>query len=247
MTAAPPPQVRLIDRDAPTYSMLGGVCAMLAMLLALGALAAFAGPPADADPDAPATIERLMILQLVAGFAPIAFVWLWPLRAFWLRGARRRPGMHIVGLYVAFMVLWVPLSFFGYATLLDALGVELPAQPHLKYFVEPASGLGFVGMIASVCVVGPIYEEIVFRGFLQTGLRRVLPPWLAVVVVGLLFGFMHGAVYGLPLALMGMFFGYLRERDDSMLAPILAHILHNSVTVAAAAGWPELISEVYAK
>ncbi len=154
-------------------------------------------------------------------------------------------GFHVVGAYAVFLVFWVPFTFVLYPWIVHLLDVELEPQPHLEYFTSNPSGLGFYAVIATVCVIGPIVEEILFRAYLQTGMRRLIPRIWSLVIVSALFGLMHGKEIALPLALMGGFFGWLRERDDGLFAPMLAHVLHNSATVFVTMGWPELFNEVY--
>lgn len=161
-----------------------------------------------------------------------------------LRG-RRGIGFHLVGAYVLVLAVWVPLFMFVYPVVWTNLGLELTPQPHLEYFVDPTFDLRFWIMLATICLLGPIIEEVVFRGFLQTALARWVGDWSALISTSLLFGLVHGVSYALPLAVMGGFFGYLRMRDQGMMAPMFAHCLHNSVTIGVTIFWPEMFSEVY--
>jgi membrane protease YdiL (CAAX protease family) len=45
---------------------------------------------------------------------------------------------------------------------------------------------------------GPLFEEFGWRGFLQSRLQEVLPPWIAAICVGILWGIWH-----FPLFLVG--------------------------------------------
>jgi hypothetical protein len=45
---------------------------------------------------------------------------------------------------------------------------------------------------------GPLFEEFGWRGFLQTRLQQVLPPWIAAICVGIMWAAWH-----LPLFLVG--------------------------------------------
>ena len=80
------------------------------------------------------------------------------------------------------------------------------------------------------CLVAPLVEEILFRGFLFAGLRRSLNLPFAALLSAAVFGSAH---LGLALwsmaavAVMGAFFAYLYERTGSLWPPIVAHALHN--------------------
>ena len=45
--------------------------------------------------------------------------------------------------------------------------------------------------------------------------------------------------------LMGLLFGYLRQRTGGLAAPILAHMLHNILTVGCTLLWPDFLKQVF--
>ncbi|MHC4079539.1 MAG: lysostaphin resistance A-like protein [Planctomycetota bacterium] len=147
--------------------------------------------------------------------------------------------------YFGFSLLWVPFSLMLYPVLLRGAGHDLPAQPALLYMMAPAPLEGLLVVISLACVFAPIGEELFFRGYIH---RFVAMRWgqgTALVVTSVWFGIMHGLEYALPLTLIGFLFGYLRQRTGGLAAPILAHMLHNSLTVGCALLWPELFDQVY--
>jgi membrane protease YdiL (CAAX protease family) len=89
------------------------------------------------------------------------------------------------------------------------------------------------------------WEELLFRGALQTRLRALLSPEWAIVIGALLFGAWHlglgytntGGAGLLPAlaitivhqATVGLAFGIVFERTRNLLAPSVAHILANSI------------------
>ena len=228
---------RVVADLTPSLQVLGGIVSMLGLIVVVGLVLG-----EDTDP----SIDKQMLAQCVAGVVPLAVALFWPLGVSWL-GRRGRPGLHLLGAYVLFMAAWVPIAFFAYPWFLDALGCPLEMQPHLEYFTAGSGQTGFWLTLVTVCVVGPIYEEIVFRGFFQSGLRRWIGFVPSLIIVSVMFGLIHSVKLAFPLTLVGAFFGYIRERDDGMLSPILVHVLHNSVTVGLVVGYPELMSEVYSK
>ena len=105
--------------------------------------------------------------------------------------------------------------------------------------------MGLLLAISLICVVGPIGEELFFRGYI---FRFVTMRWgqvAALVVTSVWFGVIHGREYALPLTLMGFLFGYLRQRTGGLAAPILAHMLHNSLTLGCTMLWPSLLDQVF--
>jgi uncharacterized protein len=91
------------------------------------------------------------------------------------------------------------------------------------------------------CVVAPIGEEFLFRGFIFTALRNWKGTWLAAIITGVLFGGVHyGSAPTLDLVpLMGLGFGLcLLYRITGSLYPcIAAHSLNNSIAYGSLEGW----------
>ena len=148
--------------------------------------------------------------------------------------------------YAAFFVAWAPVALLLYPRLLEQWGGSLPAQPELDYFAQaPASPLGCAAMIALVCAVAPVLEEVLFRGYLQTAARHVMPRWAAILLAAVPFGLIHGVSYAFPVGLLGVFFGWVRERPGGVVGAIAAHALHNTVAVALTAAFPDLFHWLY--
>ena len=92
---------------------------------------------------------------------------------------------------------------------------------------QPLLTIAGVGVLAGVC------EEWFYRGPLQTAFVRKLPPWPAIILVGILFGAIHMDVPGLPVrAALGVFLGWLVWRTDSIYPAMLAHGLFDSTSIA---------------
>ena len=83
--------------------------------------------------------------------------------------------------------------------------------------------------LLNLSLVGPLEEEIIFRGILLGGLLRMrCRPWLAILISALAFAAMHG--YGLKMlgcTGFGILCGWLFWRTRSLLPSIVAHIINN--------------------
>jgi membrane protease YdiL (CAAX protease family) len=96
-----------------------------------------------------------------------------------------------------------------------------------------------VALMAVVVTVGPLVEELLFRGVLLSALLRRLPAGWAVAACSLLFALVHlpdlGFLwYALPgLALLAAALAWLRLRSGSIWPAVLAHGANNLVAVAA--------------
>lgn len=83
-----------------------------------------------------------------------------------------------------------------------------------------------------VAVVGPIAEEVFFRGFLQQALVRRIGTIKGVLLASFFFAAFHVDIaYFAPLFLSGLLLGMLRVKFRSLWAPILLHIINNTVAV----------------
>jgi len=113
---------------------------------------------------------------------------------------------------------------------LSILGVLL-RTPAIPTPVESLiSGRGSLLVVAFFAVVlGPVFEELLFRGFLQPLLERTLGAWLAIVLAATGFALLHGQEYQwvwqqlLVVGLAGAAFGYARYKTGSTAAGALLH------------------------
>jgi uncharacterized protein len=143
----------------------------------------------------------------------------------------RRAALMIVGLIVLFIVLnviWGALFNPGKEKILEQLGSN-----ESTWLLVLSAGL--------TCVVAPISEEILFRGFIFTALRSWRGTIPAAVITGLLFGAVHAGsapVLDLvPLAALGFGLCLLYRYSGSLYPCIVAHSLNNSIAFASLEGW----------
>jgi len=99
---------------------------------------------------------------------------------------------------------------------------------------DPSRAGAFAAFAVSVIVLGPIVEELLYRG-LGFGLVVPYSALLAILVTGLLFAASHGLVYGfLPLAAFGIVLGCVRGRTDSTYPAMVMHSTFNGVSLVIA-------------
>ncbi|MGH7415127.1 MAG: lysostaphin resistance A-like protein [Candidatus Rokuibacteriota bacterium] len=105
-----------------------------------------------------------------------------------------------------------------------------------------ATPLGLLLAVLAVGALAPVGEELFFRGFMQTRLRRVWRAGPAILVTALAFGLIHGEwVHGVLAAGIGLYLGWVTERSGSVIPAVICHVVNNTVSVllSAAVGSPQ--------
>lgn len=102
-----------------------------------------------------------------------------------------------------------------------------------------------------VAVVPAVSEEVMFRGFIQRSFEIKIKAFIAAFLTAVFFSLYHFNPYGLiPLAVLGLYFGFAAYTSKTLLIPILLHFLNNftAVILYYIIGSEELIkSDVSAK
>lgn len=97
---------------------------------------------------------------------------------------------------------------------------------------KPLRPIDLVLQLLCVAIVGPIVEELFFRGMLYPVMRRHAPAWIAIVLNAALFAMLHFIPIMLPMLFVsGVVFALVRERTDSLIPGMLIHSLQNAVFV----------------
>ena len=94
--------------------------------------------------------------------------------------------------------------------------------------------LDLAWLLVAVALVPGACEEILFRGFVQTGLvRQYASARAGVAASALLFAVFHLDPWRFVMVLvLGLFLGWLRQASASLWPAILAHALNNTLSIA---------------
>ena len=99
---------------------------------------------------------------------------------------------------------------------------------------EPNHATAFAVNLLAFAVVGPIVEELTFRG-LGFFLLAPLGQTTAILVIGLSFGLWHGLVEALPvLVVFGTGLAFLRSRTESIYPGMILHAAFNGAALLLA-------------
>jgi membrane protease YdiL (CAAX protease family) len=150
----------------------------------------------------------------------------------------RRPG---VGWGRAIRLLLLLLVAF---VILSVAWSELVNPEKEKILEQLGSNEGTAPLLLSAgltCVIAPMCEEFLFRGFIFTALRNWRGTLTAAVITGLVFGGVHvtsaPALDLVPLAALGFGLCLLYNRTGSLYPCMAAHSLNNSIAFAGLENW----------
>ncbi len=161
----------------------------------------------------PCTLLLLCILGREPGIEPKSWLALSPVRTTILLG-------------------WVALACV-LLQLADLATVEFgrsPVPPVMETIIETTRYTTLLWF--ALVIAAPVFEEVLFRGFLYEGLRRTaIGAGGAIVVTTLLWTVLHVAQYDLYfltlIALIGILLGIARERTGSLYVPLAIHAVNN--------------------
>lgn len=89
-----------------------------------------------------------------------------------------------------------------------------------------------ITMIFFAVVVGPVFEEVLFRGMLQSMIRGYLGrPWLAIALTSVVFATHHPWMHWPGIFILSAGMGYAYEKSGSLFRPIFIHMLFNGMSV----------------
>ena len=146
----------------------------------------------------------------------------------WKKGAAWALGGYV--LFLLFAGLWLQLlNESSKDKTLNDLGVD-------------HSTAALVASMFVVCVMAPIAEEFLFRGFIFTALRNWSGPLAAAAMTGLLFGAIHldpdrPVAFLVPLAFLGFLLCVVYWKTGSLYPCIALHAINNAIAFGATEDW----------
>ncbi len=157
--------------------------------------------------------------------------------------SKERAAKSVVMGFVSFIVSYPFVFWMGIFTSLISLWlwneakIEQVAVKQLKLAMGHPVMFSF--MVFLVVILVPFMEELLFRGFLQSMLKRYLGRMGSLFVTAIIFASVHFAPsQGLgnfqliaSLFILSIFLGFIYERERTLWAPITLHAAFNGFTV----------------
>ncbi|MEO9485465.1 MAG: CPBP family intramembrane glutamic endopeptidase [Ekhidna sp.] len=145
-------------------------------------------------------------------------------------------------LVIAALVSTHFLAWIYRSVILPSFGHEgiIAGGSKMFSFIQTNGGvLEMSGLLLLALLIGPIMEEVVFRGYLQSSLAKKIPLWAAILITSIVFTVGHS-----PMILWPMYFlysatwGWILVRTGSLKMAILIHVLSNLFyAIVGFAGW----------
>ena len=127
----------------------------------------------------------------------------------------------------------LPLLFLG-----QSIGAHIPgptpSNPAIPLLAEASSAWVQILLAALATLAAPLCEELLFRGVFYNAAKLKVGVWPAIILTGLIFGFVHpvGISEMVPLAVLGGVFAWMAETRKSLVPSMLGHFLQNSMATA---------------
>lgn len=140
-----------------------------------------------------------------------------------------------VGLVMALLV-GTRVATWIYGVITQALGFEPPELVNSSLTdLFGSDALGLALAVLMVIVVGPVVEEIVFRGVLLEAFESHSSATVAVIAQALLFSLYHFTPWMVvPTFVLGLAAGWIARQRESLWPAIALHALYNAVPVSIA-------------
>lgn len=126
-------------------------------------------------------------------------------------------------LLTTLIVISVVMNFMHYAP---------KEQAVVRLFMKEEDGGFLLYTVIFASLIGPIIEELFFRGFMYNALKKYIGIFWAAVGTASIFAMLHTYAVGfIPILLLGLLLAYLYEKTGTLVAPMTVHMIHNTSMV----------------
>ncbi|MFT4547567.1 MAG: membrane protease YdiL (CAAX protease family) [Verrucomicrobiales bacterium] len=195
-------------------------------------------PPPDLDEIGIVPIVLTQIITMSVLITGIVFVLSYARRidVMELFGLKRLRLTHVVLWTVGILAVSIPLiglAAVGWNQWLEhAFGIEPEKQELVTTMMQTEDLPVKLLMAFSACIVAPLTEEVLFRGYFYPALKRHSERFFAAVVISLLFAVIHNNTSSIvPLFFFAMALTLAYELTGCLLVPIAMHAIFNTVQV----------------
>lgn len=128
-----------------------------------------------------------------------------------------------------------PLIFFGLfaVSIIGKLFVgedfQLEKHQSLETIAANDNVIKLWIMISLITVITPVFEELLFRGIIQSTINSYLSrPWCSIFITSAIFASLHSPHHFLAVFALSSCMGYAYQKSGSLIRAILIHSLFNT-------------------
>lgn len=133
--------------------------------------------------------------------------------------------------YVSFLPVLTAVIFISYI-LGSYFNIKPETQPFFDMFIEEKRLSVLICLAFLVIIIGPVVEEVFFRGFLYSALKKKSGVFVSMFLTSFIFAALHMNTIGfLPIFALAFILVYMFEKTRSLIVSIVIHSLHNGVMV----------------
>ncbi len=127
----------------------------------------------------------------------------------------------------------LPLLLLG-SRLGSAVPGPTPSNPAIPLLANAGTIWVQLLLVGLATLAAPLCEEFLFRGVFYNAAKLKVGVWPAIILTGLIFGFVHPVGLGemIPLAVLGGVFAWMAETRKSLVPSMLGHFLQNTMATA---------------
>jgi len=147
-------------------------------------------------------------------------------------------------------VTWSPVSLYYlalsiiiWASVTFPIDYLLSLMKWLPNILEDTFSTLQAGWLGIICIalLGPILEELLFRGAITKKLLEKYSPKKAIILSALIFGIIHiNPIQVISATLIGLLLAWIYYKTASLIPCILIHVINNSFSVYTSIKYPDL-------
>jgi len=120
----------------------------------------------------------------------------------------------------------------GVLALLQLNGLLMEQIQGMNEILNPLTEANLFIMILTIGIVAPFAEEFLFRGVIYRTLSKNISIPATIIIQGVLFGIYHAnLIQGVYASLLGIIFGFITYKTQSLWPAIIAHMINNTIAV----------------
>lgn len=120
----------------------------------------------------------------------------------------------------------------GILVLLQLNGLLMEQFQGMNEILNPLTEGNLFIMVLTIGIVAPFAEEFLFRGVIYRTLSKNISIPVTIIIQGVLFGIYHAnLIQGVYASLLGIIFGFITHKTQSLWPAIIAHMTNNTIAV----------------